>query len=298
MDDLISYSPEPEASSDPMEIKLRESFLQRENCFSTSELLPQCCECEKDPMTNKYSCRFYDFRKIDRENGKWQVAGFLDHHLDPSLDDLNLWFEPEPSLAVDQEAADHILSFVATQFCEMSEEELKVGMNQSQVAWKRSVLQVREICDICDTSVFNFHWTCTHCGTCVCLDCHKERSKGIVRWKPKTKADKEERDNFFWLKCHGREEHDMMLTQMTTADSLVTMNKTLHEVCEARNITQTCGYSLRTKNCLKMKSKNILLEQQRPMTQLALRQTMKLQRYQIKVATTRRRSLLEKDQLS
>ena len=39
------------------------------------------------------------------------------------------------------------------------------------VAWKRAVLQVREMCDICATTMFNTHWTCDRCGFAVCLDC-------------------------------------------------------------------------------------------------------------------------------
>lgn len=32
---------------------------------------------------------------------------------------------------------------------------------------------VREICDVCETTLFNFHWTCGKCGFVVCLDCYK-----------------------------------------------------------------------------------------------------------------------------
>lgn len=38
-------------------------------------------------------------------------------------------------------------------------------------AWKRAVLRVREMCDICATTMFNTHWTCEACGFGVCLDC-------------------------------------------------------------------------------------------------------------------------------
>lgn len=40
-------------------------------------------------------------------------------------------------------------------------------------AWKRAVLRVREMCDICATTIFNTHWTCDKCGFGVCLDCFK-----------------------------------------------------------------------------------------------------------------------------
>ena len=40
-------------------------------------------------------------------------------------------------------------------------------------AWKRAVLLVREMCDICATTIFNTHWTCDACGFGVCLDCFR-----------------------------------------------------------------------------------------------------------------------------
>jgi [histone H3]-dimethyl-L-lysine9 demethylase len=302
-DDMIVYSPEgssavddddEEASSD---YKPFDTFLQRENCFATSQLLPQCYECENDPMTNKYTCRFYEFRKIERNNGKYKVAGFLDKHIDPSVEDLDLWTTADSKLEVDKETADYILTFIAPQFCELAKEEAKISKSHDKesCAWKRSVLQVREICDVCDTSLFNFHWTCTHCGTCVCLDCNKERQSRISRWKPVTKVDKEERDSFFWLKCHSRSDHDMMLTQITTGDALKFLDENLHKICEQRNITQRCGCSLRTKNCVKMVSKNILLEHSQRDKPSELRQIMKRQRHKARPA--RRMSLLEQQQV-
>ena len=278
-----------------IDYKAFETFLQKDNCFATSTTLPQCYECENDPMTNKYTCRFYEFRKIERSNGKFKVAGFLDPHIDPSIEDLDLWTVAERQLEVNRETADYILVFVASQFCDMAKEELKISRyhNSESNAWKRSVLLVREICDVCNTSIFNFHWTCTFCGTCVCLDCKKERQFGQIRWKPTTKVDKEERDHFFWLKCHSHKDHNMMLTQITTGDALKYLNENLHKICEQRNITQRCGCSLRTRNCVKMISKTILLEQPRENqpNELVLREMMKRQRHKAK--PKRRMSLME-----
>lgn len=86
-DDLIVYSPEPyvdENYQDPDPINL---FLQNANCYQTSPELPQCRECTKDIECDKYSCRFYDFRKIEKgPDGTHRAAGFLDPHVDPSVD--------------------------------------------------------------------------------------------------------------------------------------------------------------------------------------------------------------------
>ena len=92
VDDLIVYSPEGSYSDENDQGFLEESdplenFLQNENCFKTSPELPQCRECFQDKDLDKYSCRFYDFRKIEKNSdGTFRVAGFLDPHLDPTLE--------------------------------------------------------------------------------------------------------------------------------------------------------------------------------------------------------------------
>lgn len=92
-EELIVYSPEgsfeelfDENEEDEPEQDEVEIFLQRENCFLTSTQLPQCRECTKDKNCDKYSCRFYEFRKIEKNfKGDCKIAGFLDPHIDPSL---------------------------------------------------------------------------------------------------------------------------------------------------------------------------------------------------------------------
>lgn len=44
-----------------------------------------------------------------------------------------------------------------------------------KVAWKRAVRGVREMCDVCETTLFNIHWVCRKCGFGVCLDCYRLR---------------------------------------------------------------------------------------------------------------------------
>ena len=40
--------------------------------------------------------------------------------------------------------------------------------------WKRAVRGIRELCDTCATTLFNFHWVCRHCGFCVCPTCFQQ----------------------------------------------------------------------------------------------------------------------------
>jgi len=49
------------------------------------------------------------------------------------------------------------------------------GVVDGTVAWKRVIQGVREMCDVCETTLFNYHWACGKCGFVVCIDCYKVR---------------------------------------------------------------------------------------------------------------------------
>lgn len=42
------------------------------------------------------------------------------------------------------------------------------------IIWKRLIGGVRELCDICKTSIFNGHLACLQCGFSVCLACYQD----------------------------------------------------------------------------------------------------------------------------
>lgn len=209
---------------------------------------------------------FY-FRNI---NGKLTIYGFLDPHLDPNEYDIKLWESTNPDSTnprLDTDSIKYLLSYVASEFCELIEEEKEahsLHLNEDQVvAWKRSVQGVRELCDVCETSLFNYHWTCVCCGFSVCLDCYKDRKDVNIRIWPVDKQDYEERDAYFWYKCTNKEQHDireLMLTQIIAGDALEILNKRLHEVCQQWGITQNCGCSLNNSNCIKKESETLVNE--------------------------------------
>ena len=80
-----------------------------------------------------------------------------------------------------------LLTHVGDQFCWMIQTEKEAKAEalaaeaedgdtvQQQIAWKRVVQGVREMCDVCETTLFNFHWACGKCGYVVCIDCYKTR---------------------------------------------------------------------------------------------------------------------------
>ena len=87
------------------------------------------------------------------------------------------------TLDLDAEMAIFLLTHAGDQFCWMvqTEREAKAEALAAEMEdgnplrWKRVVQGVREMCDVCETTLFNFHWACKECGYVVCIDCYKTR---------------------------------------------------------------------------------------------------------------------------
>lgn len=184
---------------------------------------------------------------------------------------MELWTSSNNT--IDKDSTNYILTFVASQFCDMVREELEVFkdyqeicLGEPQIVWKRAVTQVREICDVCSTTLFNLQWTCSLCGTSVCIDCYKERKVDFVRLKPTTKSEKEERDKFYWFKCHNNQDHQLLLTQMIPGDSFQFLQENVHKLCRDNEISLQCvchNSSVLMKNYenIRLQNKNILVLQ-------------------------------------
>lgn len=112
------------------------------------------------------------------------------------------------------------------------------------MAWKRAVRGVREMCDVCETTLFNIHWVCRKCGFGVCLDCYRLRKNQPCDGKhaqlvigefvealllfnenpcvfpttvPADVEDSSDDDVFSWLKCAKGQPHEpqnLMPTQI------------------------------------------------------------------------------------
>lgn len=149
---------------------------------------------------------------------------------------------------------------------EVIKEYQEVSLGEPLIVWKRAVTQVREICDVCSTTLFNLQYTCKFCGTSICIDCYKERKANFVRLKPVTKSEKEERDHFYWLKCHNDENHELILTQMIPGDSFQFLQENVHKLCDDYKIPLQCvcrNQSVLMKNyeSFRQQNKNILVLQ-------------------------------------
>ncbi|XP_014240695.1 probable JmjC domain-containing histone demethylation protein 2C isoform X3 [Cimex lectularius] len=222
--------------------KTGESFLQDGPCFEVAPKLAKCRECRWTPnqrnrnMPNIF-CRFYAFRRLRyTKNGQLAIAGFSDPHRDALQDDLKLWLPSEgtspPGLDVDM--SKFLLAQVGDQFCDLLQQEkeaVSVHMSEDKtIAWKRVVQGVREMCDVCETTLFNFHWACVKCGFVVCIDCYKGRKNGTIKAWGDTGRD---RDEMSWLLCTNRQGHEqekLMLTQIIAGDSLNQLGQKIHGI--------------------------------------------------------------------
>lgn len=142
--------------------------------------------------------------------GILRVEGFLSPQQSDAMA-MGLWL-PAPAIqeGLDLDTSKYILANVGDQFCQlvMSEKEAMMMVEphreykviphhslvsvyyvchkflslmlffycpSEKVAWKRAVRGVREMCDVCETTLFNIHWVCRKCGFGVCLDCYRLR---------------------------------------------------------------------------------------------------------------------------
>jgi lysine-specific demethylase 3 len=69
-----------------------------------------------------------------------------------------------------------ILNQVGDSFKSLVDYEWKMREKfKNGIIWKRIINGIRELCDICKTSIFNGHLACLKCGFSLCLNCYQER---------------------------------------------------------------------------------------------------------------------------
>lgn len=239
-----------------------EIFVQQCICLSLPLNIDRCIECGiyqmKKNLTkcdyDNISCRFLAFRQLKfTETGKLVKAGYPNPYEDFNDADLDIWlpieFKLTPSNS-DIEAAMKILKDAGTQFCKFVQDEneaLKLNwpntFRKREVVWKKYVSGMREMCDVCKTTIFNYHWSCSKCGFVVCIDCFRTKLATEELNKMNTKKEKV-LNNQVWLLCFNKKEHQvdqLTVTQIIPGNALERITHLMHEVCENNNIQLNCS---------------------------------------------------------
>ncbi|XP_053314115.1 lysine-specific demethylase 3A [Spea bombifrons] len=222
-------------------------FVQDGSCNNIAPHLHKCRECRldrfgrsKEQRDSAVFCRFFHFRRLHfNKHGILREGGFLTPNK-YDVEAINLWLPiPNSVVGLDLDTAKYILANIGDHFCKlvMSEKEVMTSVDaQKQVAWKRAVRGVREMCDVCDTTIFNLHWVCPKCGFGVCVDCY--------RMKKKTGDNNSA--GFAWLKCVKGQLHEpenLMPTQIIPGKALYDVGDIVHSVRGKWGIKSNCPCS-------------------------------------------------------
>ncbi|CAH1259423.1 KDM3B [Branchiostoma lanceolatum] len=243
---LLTMSQAHQKHSKTRLMKLGLSFTQDGPCSDVTPKLMKCRECrmsaaQKIKKGMNIFCRFYAFRRLKySQKGFLMVGGFCDPD-DCEKGDMDLWIphwkDAEPALRADE--AKYIITLVGDKFCELvtSEQVAKNwGVKEAKPAWKRAVTGVRELCDQCDTTLFNIHWVCEKCGFVVCLDCFRARKNTPL-------TDEELDDEDPWLECIKHQHHmpeNLMLTQIIPGTALDDLRELIHEIRDKWSMRSNC----------------------------------------------------------
>ncbi|XP_071990221.1 lysine-specific demethylase 3A-B-like [Engystomops pustulosus] len=225
-------------------------FVQDGSCNDIAPHLHKCRECRLDRFGRSKEqrdaavfCRFFHFRMLHfNRHGILREGGFLTPNK-YDAEAMNLWL-PLVSKVVDLDldTAKYILANIGDQFCTLvaSEKEVMASVDpQKPVAWKRAVRGVREMCDVCDTTIFNLHWVCPKCGFGVCVDCHRMKKKSLS-------SGSDGAELFSWLKCGKGQLHEpdnLMPTQIVPGKALYDVGDVVHSVRGRWGIKSNCPCS-------------------------------------------------------
>ncbi|CRK93013.1 CLUMA_CG006571, isoform A [Clunio marinus] len=254
------------SAEDSEELKKLDSFFQLGVCFKIAPELDQCKECFKrteikrpkrhrrQEVKGEVDCRFYQFRKLRYNGDKIEVFGFLHPETDPIEVDKNVWLvnseKSKKSKNLSAQNARLILTHVGDELCNLIENEKiylqKYKSEEKEIIWKRLIVGVVEICDLCSTTLFNFHFICTKCGLSLCVDCVTEYG---------------ERD--FEISCSNksRDTHsfnDLSLTQIIVGDCMEKLQKQLHDSCKLWNVKHDCTCKSYESTSIEQATKNLV----------------------------------------
>jgi len=243
--------------------KTSQKFVQMGICLSLPSTIDKCIECRIYQMRknltkcdyDNISCRFYAFRQLRfNKSGALTVAGYPDPYKNLNIIDMGMWLPGEHSSTPSKfniQASIKILEDVGGQFCKFVQDEndaLELNwfddLKRRKILWKKCVNGVREMCDVCRTTIFNHHWSCRKCGFVVCVDCFRTKFKDTQTIQTQFNLLNENNNQKKWLPCSNQEEHQvdqLSITQILAGNALNFISKLMHKTCIMNNILIDCN---------------------------------------------------------
>lgn len=223
-------------------LKKMSDFFQPGVCFKIAPDLDKCKECKKyyskriirQTKRGEVDCRFYQFRKLRYNGDELEVSGFSNPDTDPVEVDRNIWLPNADKLrhkTLSPQNARLILTHVGDELCQLIETEkiyYQKYNSDKPIIWKRLIEGVLEICDLCSTTLFNYHFICTRCGFSLCIDCVNESANGE-----------------FTISCSSKERDvhslsDLSLTQIIVGNCMENLQSAFHDACYLWKIDHHC----------------------------------------------------------
>lgn len=219
----------------------------------------KCLEC----LYLIENCRFNGLRILDNKGKSTET--FLDPFIDPTEEDLIKWMPSEQNAPSDMDIdrALYIFSHIASTFSTMISNEItahlqfqkKAGLEQ-KIVWKRWADGILELCDVCASLIFNYHYICGRCGFAVCLECFYEREKRQQRLL----IDHFFRDDYGWILCNNDAHHTvniMQFAQVIPGDCLRLINEQIKKLSTIYTVPKKKKFSFKVIDVAKEISKDL-----------------------------------------
>jgi len=243
--------------------KTQETFLQTKICLILPPYIDKCIECHDYQVKNNLTghgydsitCRFDEFRQLRfNKSGILTVTGYPDPYDDNKYNDFSMWLPSSQSSDPSDfniQVSKKILRDTGGQFCMFVKDEIEALLKFSlpyngesrKILWKKYVSGVREMCDVCRTIIFNYHFCCRKCGFAVCVDCFKAKYRSTLVIEKQT-IEQRNINKKIWLLCSNQKEHQiekLFITQILPGNALKMMSDIMHDTCRTHNIPLVCS---------------------------------------------------------